>query len=644
MMYPTDAARLAFTKLKTRRIRLSITLIISSLLFMVLIGASFVARGAITSLQKFSNTGFANRYFVSGLSVGASDLFPKFSDPNLIAQAQALQKQTIAAKTAEAKKLGITYDPATDPPYVQHYGSGPGQGTVNVQLPAIQTLLATALKGTAGFSQFQQTVNPYGDLHAYTSIGLANGGFLAPPYLTVLQNGKEDFGQGTGQNYVQTGLSSLPTNWQLMSRQLMTPFILPGQNLAIGRDGSIPVIAPYSAVEQLLGLKSLPGSATAADRLARLKEVRAKAAGITFSVCYRNATSASDVQTAVQLQQQITQNKGDKNYQLPELVQDVPATACGPVRITRDVRTADEKAQAAKQQQFDQDFGKPAAQSAILTLRVVGLNTDPNDGPATSVTQIAQSLLQSSLGVGWFSPLEAADTNPTLKTIFTLANPVLDPLLNRTYYAELSSAQGVKQLIDQKSCIPSFPNGPPDPNFDSTAVCMKQQKYFTFQAYGSNSTALEDLKKGFAKIFTLVAAGVALLASIIMMATVGRIIADSRRETAVFRAIGAKRADIAQIYLTYTVLVALLIAGMSLVIGLVAAQIVQNHFAPAFTVNALVAFNVPDLTQQFALKTFYAKDIFYVCGLILVASLLSAALPLLLNVRRNPINDMRDER
>ena len=128
-----------------------------------------------------------------------------------------------------------------------------------------------------------------------------------------------------------------------------------------------------------------------------------------------------------------------------------------------------------------------------------------------------------------------------------------------------------------------------------------------------------------------------------MIGTVGRVIADSRRETAVFRAIGAKRLDIAQIYFTYTVFLAGLVATTALLIGFVAASIADSRWSAGLSIDALVAYNAQDLTRQVSLFGMNGGQLLLILGLVVVASLASAIVPLLTNIRRNPIRDMRDE-
>src|SRR4029078_35534 len=99
-----DATPLALTKLRTRKIRLAITIIISGLLFGGLAGASFAARGVMGSIASFSQEGFGNRYIVAAFPQADTSIINR---SETIDRAQAIYKDTVARKQAEAKRLGI---------------------------------------------------------------------------------------------------------------------------------------------------------------------------------------------------------------------------------------------------------------------------------------------------------------------------------------------------------------------------------------------------------------------------------------------------------------------------------------------------------------------------------------------------------
>src|SRR5688572_23254082 len=106
-----DATMLALTKLRTRKVRLIVTVVVSGLLFSALAGASFVARGVMSGISGFGEEGLGDRYIVQAypqINYGFSE------NPEVIARSVAIHKDTVARKKAEAKRLGITYDADND--------------------------------------------------------------------------------------------------------------------------------------------------------------------------------------------------------------------------------------------------------------------------------------------------------------------------------------------------------------------------------------------------------------------------------------------------------------------------------------------------------------------------------------------------
>jgi hypothetical protein len=636
-----DATMLALTKLRTRKIRLTITIVVSGLLFGGLAGSSFVVRGIMGGIASFSKEGLGDRYIVQ---VYPQQGYSFMNDSSVIDRAIAIQKDIITRKKAEAKRLGIVYDSASEPSPVDEYsnpGGGPKQRYLKLENPAatqaVQEYLAT--RPLADKKTLESNSAPYHPKGIYESQQVPYN--IGGATLQVLKEGKESFTSNQkGEMGPPTGTDSFVSTWSAMSSGLLRPFILPGQNLEVGQDGSIPIIVPNTAAEQILQLKALSPSATSAERLARIKQIRSQAPSLRFQVCYRNAASADLVGQAVAISQEIEQNKNKKDYQKPSLIYGLPTKACGAVPITRDVRTKDEKTLAAKQDQFDQLFGEEPASQTTLTFRIVGIVPDPDygGGPAFGVGQIIRSLVTSSLGNGWYMPDGQLADNPLIAKLFSGAAIFGG---GTTYYTEFSAAANARSFIEKENCDLDYSKL--GPNADAQVLCEAQHHPFGLAAYGSNSLALESAKRTFGKFFRLAALAVSVIACIIMMGTVGRMIADSRRETAVFRAIGAKKTDIAQIYLTYTVCLSLLIAVFAILAGLILALWANHHWSPEITIQALIAYNAQDLNKTFSIYAFYLPDMLLLAGLSVAAGLLSATLPLFRNSRRNPIRDMRDD-
>jgi hypothetical protein len=648
MMRLTDAALLAVVKFKTRRIRLGIAVVISGLLFVAFSAASFIARGSIASIDAFSREGFAGRY-MSQVQTVVDKQYTIGSDKDVIAAAKELDKKLLADKKAEAKRLGIEYDPKSEALAVQSgkdpNGAVQGQESVNTSALQVQPLIHQKLVEAS--KEYLDTIaenkSKYPVTGIYKSVSLThdfgpNDGLPAYPYINIIKKGVEV--SADQKSYTTQGIDGFKNGWTMMDDQLMTPFLLPNQSLTIDSTGAVPLVAPFGAVEEMLGINKLADSASSQEKLAHLKDVRAKAAGTTFAVCARNQTSGDRQQQAASQQQELINNKNTKDYQKPELIYDKSPTLCSDVVVARDVRDYDTKQLAIKQEQFDQKFGKVAAAQRVITFRVVGVVADLPSGSSFSVEEIIGSLLSSNLGKGWFTPRSALPTLPDYKEYVEAQDQVLSYSSNR--YVELPDAATTKQFVKDQTCTATFDFGPNGPLLPK--VCQQKKQFFTVTSFGSNSVAMDSVRSGFSKYFVRALLFASVFSALILMGTVGRVMSDSRRETAVFRAIGAKRLDIAQIYITYVLLIGASISIFAIAAGYTVANLFDARYHSALTIKALLAYNANDLGRQFHMRSFDRGDIGWLVLIIMAGSLLSALLPLLTNLKRNPISDMRDER
>ncbi len=650
MIKITDAALLAYTKLRSRKTRLIVTVVISSLLFGVLVFSSFLIRGISSSVSSFAQDGFGKRYILTADRYTV-DGAATANDPAVQERAIALQKEQIVRKKTEAKRLGIEYDQVTER-LVYYEGEGPsGKGKyLDFTHPLAQQAIKekTANAPSVGASHLKNVAEPYGATNyfemRYLSFGGENSG-----QLKILKDGKENYQLSQNQpgNPFTRGLESFDEKWSLMSGELLKDFTLNNTTGVNVKEGYIPIVAPYSAVEQLLQLSPLPSTSSPKDRLARIKEVRSKAGTLEFASCYRNSTSAELISTAVSQQAEAEQNKNNKDYQKPSLVYDLPTEPCTPARVVRDVRTEDEKKLAAKQEEFALIFGKEPAKQVIYKFVVIGVSPDPPGMSTAAVDGIISSIVGSYVGEGWYTPLEVIEKDPTLALLFPQ-----DQLLGRpiSRYVELPTANAARSMLKEKNCQPDFeafmseqgPSGG-QASGDPYEKCAEQGTPFVLSPFGSNSIAMDDLQRGFRKVLIIAAMVVVAIAGLIMMGTIGRIISDARRETAVFRAIGAKRLDIAQIYITYVLVVSILIVVVSILVGFGISQYFQSQFGTRVTVNALLAYNSRDLSRQFLLYAWNNSDMLLIAVSVVSAGLIGSILPLFRNLRRNPIRDMRDD-
>lgn len=627
MIRTREATMLALTKLRTRKVRLAVTVIISGLLFGGLAGLSMISQGLFGSIDRFGKEGFSDRYIISA--------YPNNYASNnewVLNRADAIFKETTARKKAEAKRLGIEYSAGDDQGPVKEGG---GQKYLEYNHPAARQAQAEYEKehpvGT--LDQLKTAAAPFSPIAFYQIRNMASDRDNAS--LIVLKDGREDIGATPEKDRygAPIGTDSFLSMWSLVDGELMKPFTLPQQDLKTGEDGSIPVVVPLKAAEQLGNVSPLAADASSRQKLEHTKEVRRAVAGTRFQVCYRNQTSAELLRQAHAMQEEIAAHKNKKEYRQPDLVYGVPAKACEPVPVIRDVRINQEKTADGKQLAFDQAFGKELPAQEILLFRVVGVVPDA-ELDRSAIESLTGSILNSSLGAGWFVPTDQIEQKLVIKKLFT------DPTSFQNNLVEFASADMARAFMKKEQC--SFD---PDyrPGVNPAQACIDAGKYFSLSAYGSNSLAIEEVRAGFNRVLSIAALVVAGIAALIMMGTVGKMIADGRRETAVFRAIGAKKLDIAQIYVLYVTCISLLILLFALVLGFVISLIADAKWSESLTYQALLAYNVQDLDKTLHLYGLHLPHMLTLTGVVLGVGLLSASIPLIRSLRRNPIRDMRDD-
>lgn len=218
-----------------------------------------------------------------------------------------------------------------------------------------------------------------------------------------------------------------------------------------------------------------------------------------------------------------------------------------------------------------------------------------------SIKDMLKGILQSGLGQGWFAPVGAVQSG----TLPARVAPVWSDTtpLTQTYYAEFANYEDARAFTKNAACsaqlsMQEMSSYRPDQADPRVTKCYATGKYFDIVPFGNNASAIEDLRHGVWKVMRYVAPVVLLIAALVLMGVVGKIIADSRRETAVFRALGATRSSIAQIYLTYSTFIALFITVVATLIGLLGAYLLSHKFSPDLSVSAVITYNAADIHKS----------------------------------------------
>lgn len=628
MIRLTDAMTLALTKLRTRKLRTIVTIIIASLLFSGLALAVFIAGGVLTSAKQFTTGNLSERFITN---VGFQGDMGLYSNPDVQARANQLYSQVVAEKKGAAKELGIEYDPNSEPKPVEETEGGTYLNTASL---ASQRAIEEYIKAQPTvFDKTKALADSYHPKAYYAMSQATIDGMLKD-----MKDGKEDFAQKTGSQFNGSTTMDFINGWSYLTTDVVKPFLVEQKYLDVQTNkNDLPIIAPFSKVEEALGLKPLPKNAPAGERLARIDEVRAKAATVTFSACYRNGASQAQIDQARSTAEEIERNKNNKDYQKPALIYGLPpADTCAPALVMSDKRTSEEKKIAEKQLEFNRRFNQivdPVQQK--VTARVVGISPDGFDfGSFSSVDILISMIAGSSLQGQWVVPQEFYDALP-----------------NKAEYEKFSSQKDAKApsglpFIGAAGQLVEFSNADDARNFMTQVGCTgmdcgQTKPMVTY--FGSNSVLIQDLTKGIATALSYVGVIIAAIASLILMGMIGRVITDSRRETAVFRAIGAKRNDIRAIYVIYTTLLSLLVAVVTLAIGFAVAFWIDGQLTGEATVRAHLTFAGADRAAEFRLFGIWWEALLTIVALILAAGFVSMLLPLARNLARSPIRDMRDD-
>ena len=657
MLRITDSLRLAGTKLRVRRIRLSITVVVSGLLFAALLAGLTMLMGAQRSVEEFDRGSLNSRYLVAQTAIRPNNI--EFTS-NLTARAEAERTQMIKDKQALAARLGLPYDPKSEPSIMQSFPDSPpypnSQSVVVQRLIRQETAKLPRLTADAQW-QFART---HGAVRQFSIQSIAANGLL-----NYMERGLESFDDKRQQNSQPTPLEEFKQQFSSITtidQSLLGGYLLAG---ASAKPSEIPLIIRYQDAEVLLGLKPLDKNASNDTQLARLKELRQKAGQLTFSACYRNPTSRALLQTAKQ-QIQAAANQAKKpsaDYVKPDREYAMPsADSCAAPAVVKDNRSAEAKRTEANQRQFDQTFGsaQPEPAQAKFTFRVVGLMPDGIEAAQSDIGSFLQQFLSARLAYTWImprGPMTTAAQTALESTIQTANNDqgnanreetlaiyeFSDPNKARSYLAAASCSEGNSggTEITDLSAQPE-PAEASKTQKSNKSICLPHYVVFASPT-GSNSLVNYDAMERLKPIIMWTFIGVTIIAAFILLIIISRTIADSRKESAVFRALGATRLDISQIYFVYTMIVALLTTLFSITAGLIVVYIADNVFASQITATLRIAMTPKDLATTFHFWTVDWAIIGAVALSIIAAAVLACLIPLIRNTRRNPIKDMRDE-
>lgn len=634
MIRLSDAFVLAYTKLRVHRIRTGIAVAISGLLFGLIAAVIIVSQGIFTSVDGFSDVGLNNRTIlnISHFEPLSFNEYASRTDPEFVGEVENAYKAMVAKKTAVAKKYGIQYTAATEDPSPITIDSQSKAKVIKESSlgdAVVQDVVAVKLKAKNIPFDIQHFLKDYPSSRLIQSYDI-----LQPSKGTLeyMKANKEGFKKNTQEQ--QSGPSEVPPSLIVLDGSVSKPF-LASTNFDPSK-GEIPVIVPFKAAEKALGLKALAAGSTPEQKLERLGQVRERISEVRAQFCYRNEASKALLSSALSQQAEMKREADNKEYVKPTRVYNVPdETTCGAVTVASDTRTTEQKRLDANRVLFEKEVGTYIGdpEQYLLPVRGVGISSEPEASGQWSAADLTNTLFTSWLGMGtWTIPADLLSKVPESARPAALFSPnseSIDPLkINyASYLVDFSDKNEARALLKK-----------------SGALFSPAQESNTFAStFGSSTLVVDELRDMFTRALLwtlLIVGGVAI---VILAGIIGRTVSEGRRESAIFRAIGANRLDIARVYGTYVLLLSLRVVIFSAVLAVAAALAVEIIFWKDATLGARLAYASTDVTKEFHLFDLSSPYLLLIAGTILAAGCIASIIPILLGARRNPIKDMRND-
>lgn len=653
MIRPRYALMLAYAKLRAKKVVLAVSVAVASLLFATLVAVVILFTGAQKSAESFVKEVSDGHYLVrvdpnipvSVTSFGGSAELPS----ETIAEIREYEDAYYASKQRQYEQLGIPYNESTEVsglrevPWATKEDPEGRRFMVNYASPVVDELLEKKFEkyvetAPNTVEKIKEVAARYGATHFYEERPALLLGF---PSLRVIQDNKEDFNAQPKQD-AYTYTMQLNTiyngNYLFADDTLLQRYLFTVDSTQLK---GIPVVPSAQEVATLfgkeLGVKKEPELES--EKAAWIRTIQDKAQGFTYQVCYRNGAELTLLKKIQQDYTEMQANQDKEGYQKPSVIYDYPTSPCGDIVVKEDTRTTAESAADLEAEEIQKKLGTyMEPEHRLLTFQIVGvMYMQPFQSSFSDAKGYIKSLLAPNDRrpvIGTRIPTQMYQTLPDSMRINDLAQPVSGRAAIVTsdkmkgQIVELTSLEAARDFLLKEGCRPE------------SASCDKP---FYTSVFGANYLILDDLASMFSKVMSIILPILFSLALVIIWLTMSRIMADSRKETAVYRAMGARRSDIAAVYFTYIAVVAAVITVASLALGSIIALCVQIFYVPELNLAAASLYGVVDTAPKVHLFDVSSPLIVVISGLIFFISLIASIQPLVRNVLRPPVQDMRSD-
>lgn len=580
-------SKIVQAKFKIRRVRLVFGLTLMTLLFSALIASGILLLYGYKGVAEYASNGLGGRYFASFNNMLASTIYSE--DKDVIADAQRIYEKEKAEKCIENEECEYEKN---EYPFTEYED---GSKSVRINTSAGEQAIINKIKNINNYpeSKLDELLSKYKYKQklVFKNYITKNGGWF---YSLIGGERINDVVKAPGGDVLQMA----SYNISYSAGDIFEPYRF--KNVDIKND-EIPIFITKSHAEAIMKERGAEIAGSDYEKTITLREKMNGDNG-RFEMCFRNSSSINHVSAA------ITVEKGK------EPTFKMPSGEC------RGVISEDE------------DLIKDDMQT-VVKFRVVGVYEQRNLYDAIDEDDLLNNLFKSGLSFSYF----VIDNENISSKARQLAERIWgEPsgwqkytIYKDNYIVEFYNPQDIEKVISEKDCSALRSN-----------VCSDERP-FVIMKYGNSSVFLDKIKNKLIAYSTIVVIAILIILLVVMMNTINRVLCDSRKETAVLRAIGYTRKDIAKIYIRYALIYATIVGVSSSIMGNFAALLVCIISRSSFNTFLMVNFGV---FENLDVPLYGFNILTLVCVLVIVlCGLLSIILPLYLNTKRHIAKDLREE-
>lgn len=590
MLKLSDTVKIATAKLRSRIFRSAFSaLLISAVVFLLTL--FIVSSGNFLSgLKTISSKGLSGKNLVHTANMPVE--FNYDSPPQ---EAIDIAKR----KYEQAKKK----DPFTENPVVfdSYYGKYILKVTNPISIEAADEYVSAKFPKTTR-ADFNKIISNYN----ISKHILKSDWSLKSSRFGLFKDGKEEItvhlkdGRDDSLAYYlsQAGLTDIPVEGIFpLNKKVLQP-------------NEIPILVNYNKAQTILGLKNLT-SENQKDIFERNQFIRNNVIGKSFELCWRNSHSVEAIKNAVLANQDTS---SEIKYQISESDCDNPKIIKG------------------KDEEFTKSLPKLKSQKVVF--RVVGVipnmpNSDYSGGLSRLIKDISVSTIDNFMSPA-FIPEKIAREN--------LSGEILEIF-------KQEPSESSKLLRGEIDDIIEFPTIKEMEKFASEVHCDKdycgKEKMLGVTIISNNYKVIDDINNSLNHFRALALIIALALATMVLYLNINRILIDSRKETAVFRAIGYSKKNIIQIYLGYVALFSLIVTIIANIALFAASLYISSYIEPNINLQLSNIFLLEDI-YKFNLFPYSAKYILLFVPIFIVG-VIASIIPLTINTRRSPLKNLRSE-